>query len=236
MPRLSLNKTSSRDQFFDIARGLRPDCTPVHLFGFNNDVGTSFETIWNDGGGIYSFPASAVQMSLVSSSASDTMQVMLTGLNGNRGALTEIVTLTGTTPVATTNSFFRINDARIISGSNVGNITISYSGTTHAYIEAGSGVHQAAIYSTPSDSSLYITSVHVGGTIGLLGTMTFRAKLQNESGYELVFWNNTTRTELDFNLKIPFKIPAGFDFSIEGHGSTGTNDVSIYINALLMQD
>lgn len=238
MPRLSLNKTSSRDQFFDIARGLRPDCTPVDLFGFNRTVGLTFETIFNDGGGVYSFPSSAVQMSLVSSSASDTMQVLLTGLDADRVVITELVTLTGTTPATTTASFLRINDARVTSGSNVGDITISNGGTTHAYIEASYGVHQAAIYSAPADSSLYITQVEfTSGTLNPNKYVTARACLRGPNDLELHFFETTfVLSQLSYNLRKPFKVPAGYDFSLEAKSSDQTNALSIYIGAVLMKD
>lgn len=238
MPRLSLNKTSSRDQFFDIARGLRPDCTAVDLFGFNRTVGLTFETIFNDGGGVYTFPASALQMSLVSSSASDTMQVLLTGLDADRAELTELVTLTGTTPVTTTNSFLRINGAQITSGSNVGNITISNSGTTYAYIEAGYGVHQAAIYSTPANRSLYITQVEfTSGTLNENKYITARAGLYGPSDLTMHFFETTFVTsQLSYKLRKPFKVPAGYDFSLEAKSSAQENALSAYISAVLMDD
>lgn len=102
MPVLSLNKTSSRNAYLDIARGLRPDCTSVHLFGINTDIGTSFETIYDNGGGIYTFPSAADTLDLVSTDNDDTMGVQITGLDANWNPISETVTLTGTTEVSTT--------------------------------------------------------------------------------------------------------------------------------------
>ena len=61
---------------FDIAQGKMYDSAAVNIFGFNREIGTAFETIWNDGG-TYVYPSSALAMTIVSSSASDTMQVLV---------------------------------------------------------------------------------------------------------------------------------------------------------------
>ena len=238
MPVLNYNTTSSRDPYLDIARNIRPDCTPVDLFGFNRTIETSYETIWNNGGGIYSFPAAATQLSLESSSASDTMAVQITGLDANRNVLVETVTLNGTTAVTTTGSFLRINDARITSGNNVGDIDIYADETTYAYIEATYGVHQAAIYSTPAGHSLYICQVDfTSGTLTSNKYMFARACLKGPSDLELHFFETTFVTsQLAYNLKKPFRVPPEHDFTLEGKSSAQTNELSIYIGAVLMED
>ncbi len=66
--------------FLDVARGHYNNLKPVNIFGFNRDVGTAFETLWNDSGS-YVYPSSASVLSVVSSSASDTMSVLISGLD-----------------------------------------------------------------------------------------------------------------------------------------------------------
>ena len=44
---------------FDIAQGKMYDSAAVNIFGFNREIGTAFETIWNDGG-TYLYPSSAL--------------------------------------------------------------------------------------------------------------------------------------------------------------------------------
>lgn len=227
----------SRNSYFDVARGIHPDCETIHLFGFNRTVGTSYETLFNNGGGIYTYPASAVQMSVVSASASDTMTVQISGLSVSRARITETVTLTGTTAVTTTNSFLRINDARITSGSNVGNITISNAGTTYAFIEAGSGVHQASIFSVPANHSLYIAHVSVtSGTINSNKYGILRACMKNATT-ELHFFESTFVTsQLDYQVHVPFKVPAGWDFSLEAKSSSSENEFTGYVAGILVND
>jgi hypothetical protein len=132
----------------EIASERMPEVVPVNIFGFSRSVGTDFQTIWNDGGQ-YVHPSAAVQMSCVSTSASDTMTIVISGLNADYETIAEIVQINGTTPVTTTNSFYRINTATILSGSNVGDITVSEGGTEYAHIEATLGTTQACVYTVP---------------------------------------------------------------------------------------
>ena len=223
--------------FLEVANGNLEGCSAVHLFGFNRLVGITYETIFNDGGGLYSFPSSAVQMSAVSSST-DTMDLRITGLDANWDVISEDITLTGTTAVTTTQSFLRINDARILTGSNAGNITISNGGTTYAYIEAEYGVHQAAIYSVPRGGKLFIKQVEfTSGTLSSNKYITARACMNQSSGAEFHFFETTFVTsQLSYRLDIPFLVPEKTDFSLEGKSSAQENELSIYIAALLAID
>ena len=88
----------------DVVKGNMWDTRPVNIFGFNRTIGTDFETIWDDGGN-YTFLTSAATMDIVSSSASDTMQVLISGLDANYNETSETLTLNGTTSVSGTTSF-----------------------------------------------------------------------------------------------------------------------------------
>ena len=61
---------------FDIAKGNIWNESPVNIFGINRAVGVSYETIWDDSGS-YVYPSSALIMTVVSTSASDTMDVLI---------------------------------------------------------------------------------------------------------------------------------------------------------------
>lgn len=238
MPYLFDEHNKSGDTHLDIARGYYSNAKAVNLFGFNRTIGTTFETIFNDGGGVYTFPASSVTMSLVSDSASDTMDVLIEGLNASWEPVTDTVTLNGTTPVDSNIPFYRINAVQIISGSNVGNITVSNGGTTYAYIEAGTGINQSVIYSVPAGAKLYINSVSfTSGTVNPNKYLTGRAKLTTSNGADLAFWNSTWAVGfMQFNIPVPFTVPEKCDFSIEAKSSSGENEISCYINAHLVDD
>jgi hypothetical protein len=228
---------SSGEFLVDAVRGVHENITPVYLFGFNRVVGTSYETLFNNGGGIYAFPGSAVQMSVVSSSASDTMDVQITGLDANQDILVETVTLTGTSAVTTTGSFLRINGAQITSGNNVGNITISNGGTTYAYIQATYGVHQASIYSVPRKHFLLLNQVSfTSGTLNENKYMFARACLRGPNNLLTHFFETTFVTsQLSYDLRQPFRIDGGYDFTLEAKSSSQENELSAYISGLLVR-
>jgi hypothetical protein len=228
---------SSQNTYFDIARGHFSNVTPVNLFGFNETIATDYETIAKDGGGITPFPSSAVQMSLVSTAA-DTMDVLIQGLDADYNVLTETVTLTGTTPVVTINSFLRINGAQILSGTNAGDISISNGGTEYAFIGAGIGVSQALIYTVPANSKLYINSVNfTSGTVNPNKYLIGRAHLTTATGASLNFWQSTWAVGvLQFDVPVPFVVPEKCDFQLQAKSSSSENEISAYVNAHLVVD
>lgn len=227
----------SRGDYLDIARNIRPDSKAINLFGFNRTIETTYETVMNDGGGLYSFPGSALTMSAVSSSGSDTMQLYIEGLDASYAPINDTITLTGTDAVTTNVDFFRINDARILSGSNVGNITISNGGTTYAYIEAGAGVHQALVYTTQAGVSLYVAQVDfTSGTINSNKYMIARARMIS-GGTTIVFFESSFVTsQLSYDMQVPFRIPEKTDFTLEAKSSSGSNELSIFLNGILIED
>jgi hypothetical protein len=214
-----------------------PEVVPVNIFGFSRTVGTTFQTIWNDGGQ-YVHPSAAVQMSCVSTSASDTMTIVISGLDANYETIAEIVQLNGTTPVTTTNLFYRINSATILSGSNVGDITISNGGTIYAYIEATLGTTQACIYTVPADHSLYLFRISLtSGTVTGNKYITYRNRVDSSTGRVLRVAEATFQQNMQtFDRQIPFRIAPKSDFQFEAKSSSGTNELSIFVEALLMKD
>jgi hypothetical protein len=221
---------------FDIAKGNIWDSEAVNIFGFNKVIGTTFETVWNDGGN-YTYPTSAVQMSLVSSSASDTMAVVINGLDSNYEKITESVTLSGTTPVTTSLSFYRINNAIIASGSNVGDITISNGGTTYAFIEAELGTTQAAIYTVPAGHSLYLFRIDANSaTTNGQKYLTIR-NVVTTNGRTLRVAEATFATSMiSYDRQIPFKVVEKTDFHFEAKSSSADNEMGLFIEAVLVKD
>jgi len=227
-----LNPHNQSASIQDIARGYYDNANPVHIFGFNTLVGTTYETIFNDGGGIYPFPVSGASLSLVSDAA-DSGAVIITGLDTSYNTLTEVVELDGTNPVNTLNSFYRVNDVRTFGTVNTGNVTITHTGQTVAYIGAGLGVHQAAVYTTAADEQLYIGAVSfTSGTVNPNKYLFGRAFTKHPDAGVYLFWESTWSVgHLPFQLPMPFVVPPKTDFSIQCKSSSGENEVSVYINA-----
>lgn len=221
----------------EIASERNTELVPQNIFGYAPTLGTTFQTVWN-GTGTYAFPSSAVQMDVVSTSASDTMAIVISGLDANYESIAEIITVTGTTPVTTTQSFYRINSATILAGSNVGNITLSNGGTVYGYIGAGIGTTQACLFTTPADHSLYIFRISItSGTVNPNKYISYRNRVDSSNGRTLRVANSTFQSDMQtFDRQIPFRVAPKSDFQFEAKSSSGTNEVSIFVEALLMRD
>ena len=132
----SISQVGTSEPFeLQVARGQITGHKTVFKFGYNNDVGNTKETIWEQGG-LYSYPPSATIMTISSSSANDTAAgtgartVEIFGLDGDYNEVNEVVTLNGQTPVNTTKSYFRINRGIVRSaGSGGANAGTIYAGT-----------------------------------------------------------------------------------------------------------
>jgi hypothetical protein len=153
--------TRPTDYRYEVAMGKRQGRTTWNKFGFNADVDTGGQEIVGSFGGTFNIMTTADTLDVVSSSANDTsagtgaQSVLISGIDANFNAITEIVTLNGTTPVTTTNSFLGVNRAVVLAsgsgGVNAGTITIDdTSGTvgTQAELPIGSSVTQQAIFHT----------------------------------------------------------------------------------------
>lgn len=232
------NKTRPTTNFlYDVARGNMFDAEVQDIFGYNKTTGTSFETVWDDGGA-YTYPGSAVTMDVVSTSTSDTMDVLIKGLDANYDEISETITLTGTSAVTTSASFYRINSATILSGSNVGDISISNGGTKYAFIGATIGTTQACIFTVPRGHTLFLFRIDiVSATANPNKYLTFRNVTQTSTGRILRVAEGTMSTsQVSFDRQAPFKISEKTDFHFEVKSSSSVNEVAIFIESILTKD
>jgi hypothetical protein len=184
--------TTSADFMTQVARGKVTGASQVNLFAFSTNVPAfpNYYTLWeNTGTTQYAFPASAVVMTLASTSASDNAQatVLISGLDSTWALQTETVTLNGTTNVTTAKSFLRINSMILTSPgagqtSNVGVITAKNGGVTYAQMNAGIGKNQAAVYSVPNGYTLYLYSINAfNGDSAASGYINYQVKSTNNA-------------------------------------------------------
>ena len=99
-----------------LARGHLAGATSVHKFGAATNIDTTLAPVTTSG--TYQTPTSAVQLEVVSDSSNDNgttsplgtgaTQVTVQGLTDWDTETTETVTLNGTTPVATSNTWLRV--------------------------------------------------------------------------------------------------------------------------------
>lgn len=169
-----------------MARGLYPDHETVTKFGRIIVPTLNTQTdIWSGAStGFLSYPyfSEASKLEIASSSAEDDNDggtgiktLVIEGLDANYDKLTELITLEGTTPVTTTNSFLRtFRMYGVTCGtaeSNVGNIwAIGIAGTwvagvpqentyKQAVIGIGRGQTEMALYTIPNGYTGYLTLI-----------------------------------------------------------------------------
>ena len=146
------------DYRYEVANGQRQGHVTFNKFGYNPviDNGTP-ETIWA-AGGTFTPLTTASTLTIVSSVGTDAASntgaslIQIVGIDANRKTQTEVVTMTGTTPVVTTSTWLGVNRVAVAlagsSQSNDGNITVTATtgGATQAYVLAGQGVTQQCIF------------------------------------------------------------------------------------------
>lgn len=231
-----LGNMTTPNFLFDVARGLFEGASPVNIFGFNRDVTTDYETVWNDGGN-YTYPSSAVAMTVTTSSASDYGKTVLTqGLDASYDPISEIVTLAAIGAV-TTGLFLRVNTVVILDGENIGNITVANSAVTHGYIEALTGIMQACNYSVARNHSLYIFRIDANSaTANPNKFLTIRNVTCTSEGKKLRVAEATFSTsQVSYDRQVPFKLEEKTDFQFEAKSSSGTNEIAIFVEAVLVK-
>ena len=148
----SVNCSTCPDYLQMVSEGRVSGAEVRNIFGWQSSVTTSFIPLWENATA-YTYPGSALTMTVTSASASDDGgTVLIKGLDANYAEITETVTCNNASAPTTTTGFFRINDAIFTksSGANVGDITITNTGTTYAKIDAGIGKSQASIFTVPA--------------------------------------------------------------------------------------
>ena len=148
-----------------VSRGKVPGVTQINIFGYSNTISnTGWTPAWEDGA--YTFPAAPQTMNCYSSSASDTgATVLISGLDSGYNMITETVTLAGTSNVATTKQFLRVNSKQMVTpntghNTNIGTITLKNAANV-AMILPNVGRMQNSWYSVPNNYSFYVRSINI---------------------------------------------------------------------------
>jgi len=221
---------------FDVAKGNIFNEKAVNIFGINRAVGTAYETIWDDSGS-YVYPPNALIMSVVSTSASDTMDVLVDGLDADYNILQEIVTLTGTVAVNTTNAFFRINSLVILGGENVGGISASNAAVVYGFIGPLLGVSQSSVYTVPAGHSFYLFRIDVNSATTTGNKFLYIRNVVTTNGRTIRASEATFAvSQVSYDRQVPFKIVEKSDFSFEAKSSSSTNEIAIFLEGVLVKD
>lgn len=200
-------------------------------------VGGGFRTPWELASD-YAFPPSASTMSLVSDSASDTaVVVLIQGLDADYNQISETQTLTGTTPITTTNSYLRINDLVIISGNAVGNVSLTVGANVYARILTGTGRDQKAVYTVPAGFCFFLTRLDAFCTDANGGKAArFRNFLTSSNGRELRVADTTFFENMNIIRQAPFKYDEKTDIKLQLLSLSGSVFGSVFAEGILVEE
>ena len=149
------------DQNFQIARGLVRGASHINKFGYNPDVGSNFETVW-DGSNLYTYIGTAGTALVTSSNTSDDNNgtVEIQGLDANYNVQTVTATIGGS---ATQETFIRVFRVKMLTAntdtSNVGTITVTVDSKSAAVISPTKGQTLMAVYTIPAGKKGYLVKL-----------------------------------------------------------------------------
>jgi len=242
---ISTESSQSADWGMQVARGKVNGASQVNIFAFSDSVKTTFYTLWElTGTTQYAFPASAVTMTLASTSASDNTRatILISGLNSSWDAITETVTLNGVTGVTTSNQFLRINSMIMTStgtgqATNVGTITAKNGGVTYSQISIGVGRSQAAVYSVPNGYTMYLISINAfNGDAAPGNAINYQVKSTNNAQTNPVTLT-ILQTAWDQRYQVPRVNPFPYtqktDIQWQFSTASGTHSVGLILQGVL---
>lgn len=235
----SISQVGTTEPFeLQVARGQIPEHSVRNIFGTNPAIGTSFITPWENSTALPFLP-SAQQLSIVSTSASDTaVSILVSGVDADYVAISEVVALTGTTPVVTTKTFFRINDLITTIGNAVGDVTASYNSVVYAKIIAGRGKNQAAVFTVPKNYSFYLGRIDAFTATANNDTkiMTFRNHVTYADGRVFNVAQTSFVNRMDIARNLPFKVPEKATIEFQASMNSQTADVGIFGDGILLKE
>lgn len=242
---------------YEVALGRRQGSTTWSKFGYNGDVDIGTEVVWN-AGGTFTKLTSASTLTIVSSSVNDdgapagtgANTIVIFGIDANRLAQTEVVTMNGTTNVVTATTWLGINRAAVyLAGSssyNEGNITITATtgGSTQAYIAANEGTTQQAIFFTQADHQfladwlMFNVTKLSGGTAPRVTIKGFVQSYLSNSQYEVFRYTIDTSVEnhIDIAPAQPFVVGEKSVLWFEATTDTNNTVISLRFSGIEFRD
>lgn len=165
------------DIYFDISKGRVQGHRLFTIRGHNEDIGTSFETLWANGT-LYPFLTTHTYLNISSSDVNDTLTgsgartVYVEGLDNNYNQINETLNMNGQTPVSTINQYLRINKMYVVLvGATTLNEGIIYLGTgpitngkplnVYYIIDAQYGESQVGVFTVPVNKTVYILNEYI---------------------------------------------------------------------------
>jgi hypothetical protein len=161
----SITQVGTYEPFeLQVARGQIAGHSTVNIYGAQGALSTTYLPLWENLSA-YTYPGSAATMHVASSvnTGSDKTgtTVLVQGLDSSYVAISETVTLNGTTAVTTTKSYLRINSMSVSAGAPTGTITLKdlTDTTTYAQINPTIGRTQMSLYTVPAGFTFYLSRI-----------------------------------------------------------------------------
>lgn len=241
MQMLNNESVYSADWNYQVARGKIPGVSLVNIYGYQPAVSATFIPIWENAT-TYTYPVSATQMLLYSSSASDTsVSVFIVGLDANYALITETLILTnGTTGVNTVNSYLRINSATVVASTNaVGNLILGNAGKTVIYAQINAGVSktQMSMYNVPAGYTFLLNRVSVaaeGSTNGK--ALNYRVQTINVNGIMGQVLTSPFATNYETDRVVPNPYPEKTSVQWQCQSPTQVSGIGVRVEGILISN
>ncbi len=219
-----------------ISKGESNGLSVRNIFGYHEAVGTSFVPLWENNTA-YTFPTSALTMTVNSNVADDGVVIRVIGLDADYNIISGDYTLNSGTP-PTTITFFRINDVLTLDGNASNDITLTNGGTTYAKIRGGEGRNQASIFTIPANHSFYLYRIDAfsATTIGASKYVFFRNQVTLSTGVVLRIAETTFLNQMQILRQLPFKYTEKTDIEFQGRSSSGDNEISVFGEGVLVNE
>lgn len=227
-----------------VARGQIQGHRNVTIFGFNPDVDTTQVSVWPLPS-LITFPASAIQMTVSSTSANDTSAgtgartVVVQGLDANYNEVTETVTLNGQTAVTMTASLLRVNYAYVATAGSgnsaagdiyigTGTVTAGVPATTYDIIKFDYNNTTTGSYTIPAGYTGYVSqglfsSGQSGGSNQVQGRLLTRGTNNIRMTAALTTLNNGVA---NYVFEYPLAVPEKTTIEATAIGSSSNNACS----------
>lgn len=207
-----------RDSYFSIAQGQIDGYSLVHVTGYNSDVNMGVdETVWGAGGKYpWSVWSAARTVTVVSTSASDTGSVVVSGLDANYNVVSEEIDCNGTTPTTGTAEFIRVNSGVYKNGAsnNAGNITLTANSNTIGLIEAGIGQTLMGIYTVPAGHTAYILTGDMSVQKGKDSQVRFFIRPFGQ-GFRIAHIGEVYEGTYRYDFPVPVALPEKTDLDVQ---------------------
>jgi hypothetical protein len=221
----------------NVARGLVPGITGVFKAGFNSAFANgSQESFWSHSE-LYPWSSwgAGGTLSCESGSASDTGTLTIVGLNSTTWETqTETITLNGTTPVVTSNSYIRLNNLEYNgANTNVSEIHANRNGVCVGHISAGTGLSQGAQYTVPAGYTAYMMQGTANIGKGNDGTGFFKYRVYGGS-FDTALTFLLYQSTFDYTFSVPLPLPEKTDIDVTMIASNSNTPASCAYSMVLI--